>query len=54
MEEKEEKKDGGWVGWRVGVELNLLPNLINRHSPASPIRKLEVGILKSVAVYHHR
>lgn len=38
----------------VEVGFNSLPNLINRHSPASPLRKLEMGILKSGAVYHHR
>lgn len=46
----EDGEDGGGRG----VELNSLPNLINRHSPASPLRKLEMGILKSGAVYHHR
>lgn len=37
----------------VGVDLKSMPNLINRHSPASLLRKLEIGILKSGAVYHH-
>lgn len=51
---KRERNEGRGLGWMVGVELNSLPNVINRHSPASLLRKLEMGILKSGAVYHHR
>lgn len=41
------------IALMVGVDLKSMPNLINRHSPAFLLRKLEIGILKSRAVHHH-